>query len=76
MVRGTATGQEFRHQRGSGGAGRQVPGAISCLQDLEEQKRTKYKINGTATAGCDLRLVRCRCTYSYSGEYSSTTPYS
>ena len=38
------------------------------LQDLEEQKRTKYKINGTATTA----IEKSNPNYEYSYHYKST----
>ena len=40
------------------------------LQDLEEQKRTKYKINGTATTAIEKSNPNLQAKYSY--EYSAT----
>ena len=49
------------------------------LQDLEEQKRTKYKINGTATTTCTAieksnpnRPAKSRLPYSYQEQSSYT----
>ena len=39
---------------------------LQYLQDLEEQKRTKYKINGTATTAIEKSYL-----YSYEYEYEA-----
>ena len=58
----TCSGRRFWKQEG---ASANIIPIFELIQDLEEQKRTKYKINGTAISYTSTRIA-IRYEYEYS----------